>query len=264
MEEKAINLDLKGKRALVCGASQGIGAASAIELARLGATVVLLARDEAKLGGVLNALPGTGHERISADLTDRDGLRAKISSLVERAGPIEILVCNSGGPKGGPLIDATEDEFLRAFEAHIFANLLLVKLLLPGMRDKCYGRIVNIISTSVKAPLINLGVSNTTRGAVASWAKTLSLELAPFGVTVNNVLPGFTKTSRLESLIGATATRLGKSNADVEGLWKSTVPSGRFAEAEEIASAVAFLASPAASYINGINLPVDGGRTQSL
>ena len=259
-----MNSDLNGKYALVCGASQGIGAACALELATLGARVILLARNESNLKVTVAALPGTGHAILSADLGDRVQLREKISQLLTGTGPIELLVCNSGGPKGGPLTDATEEEFIRAFEGHVLANMLLVNQLLPGMKIKKYGRVINIISTTVKAPLENLGVSNTTRGAVASWAKTLSLELAPFGVTVNNVLPGYTKTARLEALIESTALRAGKPQSEIEATWKATVPSGRFGEAKEVAAAVAFLATPAAAYINGINLPVDGGRTRSL
>jgi len=249
---------------LVCGASQGIGAASALELARLGAAVVLLARNRDNLAATLATLPGKGHEILVADLANREALRQKIADLLERLGPIEILVCNSGGPKGGALVDAAEEDFLRAFETHVLANTLLVKELLPGMRARRYGRVINIISTSVKAPIANLGVSNAIRGAVANWAKTLSMELAGDGVTVNNVLPGFTKTPRLDSLLDAASAKQGKSRPEVEAMWKATIPVGRFAESSEVAAAVAFLASPAASYINGINVPVDGGRTQSL
>ncbi len=259
-----MNLDLSGRTALVCGASQGIGAATSLELARLGCRVVALARSEDKLNQVVEDLPGEGHRIISCDVNNREELGAKVKSILDEIGTIEVLICNSGGPKGGPLLAAEEDNFLAGFENHVLANMLIIRLLTPGMAKENFGRIINIISTSVKAPIPNLGVSNTIRGAVASMAKTLSVELAPKGITVNNVLPGYTQTPRLDALIEGAAIRLSKTSEEVTSMWKAKVPSERFATAEEVASAAAFLASPAASYINGINLPVDGGRTQSL
>lgn len=257
-----MDLDLNGKRALVCGASQGIGEAAARELARLGAEVILLARSEEKLARVAKELPGKNHSFLVCDLSDRKALAEKLDRLLTR--PIEILICNTGGPKGGPLTDASEEEFLQGFSNHVLVNSLLVKKLLPGMKTSGYGRVINIISTSVKVPIPNLGVSNTVRGAVANWAKTLSAELAPFAVTVNNVLPGYTETPRLEALIQGAAQRLGKTAPEMTRIWRDSVPMKRFARPEEVASAIAFLASPAASYISGINVPVDGGRTGCL
>ncbi|CAM2066231.1 SDR family oxidoreductase [Sulfidibacter corallicola] len=258
-----MNLDLTGKRALVCGASQGIGAAIAHQLACMGCTVIALARSEDKLANVLKSLPGKGHYSISLDIGDQELLEKSVAGELAD-GPIHILINNSGGPKPGPISQAEPEAFMAGFRNHILAASLLVRLLLPGMKEAGYGRIINIISTSVKVPIPHLGVSNTVRGAMANWAKTLSIEVAPFGITVNNVLPGFTDTPRLTALIEANAAKQGKPAEDVAEAWKQSVPAKRFAEPRETAAATAFLASPAAAYINGVNLPVDGGRTGCL
>ena len=261
-----MNLDLTGKRALVCGSTQGIGRASAAELAFLGADITLMARNEAKLKDVLNGLPGSHnqkHHYLVADFTDTDQLKSIIEEYTS-GNKIDILINNTGGPAGGQAIDAGADEYINAFKMHLICNQILVQAVSAGMKKNNFGRIINIISTSVKTPLKGLGVSNTIRGAVASWAKTLALELGPFGITVNNVLPGFTMTGRLESIIAVTAERDSKSKENVMKEMISTIPAGRIADSHEVAAAIAFLASPAASYINGINLPVDGGKTPSL
>jgi 3-oxoacyl-[acyl-carrier protein] reductase len=260
-----MKLDLTGKTALVCGASQGIGAAAARELAQLGARVVLLARSPEPLALTLKSLAGPerGHKTIPVDLADGAAVEKAAETLVRELGPIEILVANAGGPPGGPIVDAEKDQFLAALGPHLFAPQALVKKLVPGMRERRYGRIVAVISTSVKAPIPGLGVSNTVRAAVANWAKTLSLELASSGITVNCVLPGYTRTGRLSGLIEATAKRTGKTTEAVEAEWREHVPAKRFAEPEEVASVVAFLATPAAGYVNGVAVQVDGGRTPS-
>jgi len=261
-----MDLNLTGKRALVCGSTQGIGKAAAIELALLGADITLLARNEEKLKDTIQDLPDQGklgHHYLVADFSNPEQLRSVIKNyLIENQ--IDILVNNTGGPPGGTVEDAATDEFINAFNSHVICNQILVQAVSSGMKNSGFGRIINIISTSVKTPLKGLGVSNTIRGAVASWAKTLAMELAPFGITVNNVLPGYTMTGRLESLIGSISAKEGKAAADVEKDMISSIPAGRIGEAHEIAAAIAFLASPAASYINGINVPVDGGKTPSL
>lgn len=234
-----------------------------MELASLGCRVVVLARSQDKLDRVVNALPGDGHQGVAVDLSDRDILETRISQQLEK-GPIHILVNNTGGPPPGPIAEATDEAFLAGFNQHVLAASLLTRLTLPGMKDAGYGRIINVISTSVKIPIPNLGVSNTIRGAMASWAKTLSMEVAPHGVTVNNVLPGYTKTPRLDKLIANFAQKTGKSLEEATEVWKGRVPAGRFAQPEEVASAAAFLASPAAGYISGVSIPVDGGRTGCL
>ncbi len=251
---------LQGRRALVCGASQGIGAASARALAKMGAQVVLLSRNQAELEKVRSSLIGEGHQVCAVDLSDTNSIESKIKEFL----PIHIVVNNSGGPKGGPLAEAKPNEFLAAMNQHLVAAHVIAQIVLPGMKAAHFGRFVQIISTSVKAPIQGLAVSNTIRGAVANWAKSLANEVGPFGVTVNNVLPGYTKTPRFESLRKATAEKTQTTEAHVEDQWRHTIPLKRFAEPEEVAAAVAFLASPAASYISGINLPVDGGRTPSL
>jgi 3-oxoacyl-[acyl-carrier protein] reductase len=259
-----MNLSLTHKNALVCGSTQGIGKAAAKQLAELGANVTLVARNEEKLQHVLTELAtdqGQLHTYIVADFQDPENLQQKISATQQ---VFHILINNTGGPAGGPVFNASIEEFERAFTQHLKCNHILAQTVVPGMKKEEYGRIINIISTSVKQPLNGLGVSNTIRGAVANWSKTLANELGAFGITVNNILPGATATERLNEIINNKATKLGKSIEEVTNAMKNEIPAKRFADPKEIANAIAFLASEAASYINGINLPIDGGRTKSL
>lgn len=262
-----MKLDLRGKTALLCGSTQGIGKAAAMELASMGANLVLLARNEDSLKDVVKELPadhGQQHAYLVADFSRPEELKKTIMNFVTAGNKVHILVNNSGGPKGGPIKDADTSEFLLAFNQHLICNHILAQALYPGMIEEGYGRIINVISTSVKQPLPNLGVSNTIRGAVASWSKTLANELGIYGITVNNVLPGATNTARLQTLAKIKAEQFGETIEDVFTEMASETPMKRIAQPEEIASAIAFLASPAAAYINGINVPVDGGRTKSL
>lgn len=260
-----MNLNLSGKKAMVCGSTQGIGKASAIELATLGASVILVARNEEELNRVKSELPGPGnHSYVVADFSKPDELKVKINDYIQQHGTVDILVNNTGGPNSGLITEAKTDEFIQAFSSHLLCNHILMQAVLGGMKKNGFGRIINIISTSVKVPLKNLGVSNTTRAAVANWSKTLANEVAPFGITVNNVLPGATMTARLKSIVEAKAAKTGISKQEIEQEMLREIPMQRFAEASEVANAVAFLASPAAAYITGINVPVDGGRTGSL
>ena len=256
------------KSALVCGASKGIGNASAMKLAEMGYAVTLLARNEEDLENAVANLPcpnGQVHHYISADGNDLAGLEAKVSAKVKEIGkPYLILVNNSGGPAAGPVSNAKIEEFEAAFRQHLLVNHTLVSILKQGMIDNKFGRIINIISTSVKQPLPNLGVSNTVRAAVANWSKTMANELAPFGITVNNVLPGATSTNRLNAIIENKSNQLNLSKSTMEEEMMNEIPMKRFAKPEEVAAAVAFLASEEASYITGINIPVDGGRTACL
>lgn len=255
--------DLTNKVALVCGASQGIGKACVNLFAKQGCRVIALARSKDKLEQIISELepPALGqHSYIVADLSDKKSFLDVIEEKVKNDS-IDILINNSAGPLGGPIESAEDIDFIATFHQHMIANHLLAKAILPAMKKKGYGRIINIISTSVKIPIANLGVSNTIRAAVAAWAKTLSLEVAKDGITVNNILPGFTETSRLKNLIEKEAAKTGKSYSEISAIWQKNVPANRFAQPEEIAAAILFLASPAASYINGVALPVDGGRT---
>lgn len=260
-----MNLDLTGRNALVCGSTQGIGKASAVELARMGARVTLLARDETRLKLVLEEIGGAsaGHSYLVADFAQPNLVREVIQDFCRR-NTVHILVNNTGGPPPGPAIEAEDAEFLAAFSQHLICNQILCRGVVPGMKDAGFGRIINIISTSVKIPIRGLGVSNTVRGAVANWAKTLSVEVAPFGITVNNVLPGATMTGRLKQIIERNAEKRGITYQEAQQEMVREIPAGRISEPHEVAAAVAFLASPAASYINGINIPVDGGRTGAL
>ena len=261
-----MNLDLTGKTALVCGSTQGLGYASAVELALLGCSVILMARNEEKLQEVvrtLDAAKGQSHQYLVADFTDTNEVKSVIDGFVPK-NTIHILVNNTGGPAGGPALTAKADEFLAAFNNHLINNHTLTQAVVPGMKTAGFGRIINIISTSVKIPIAGLGVSNTIRGAVASWAKTLATELGPFGITVNNVLPGFTKTSRAEYVISNKAKNTGSSEDEVLAGFVAEIPAGRIGLPEEFGAAVAFLCTPAAAYINGVNLPVDGGRLGCL
>lgn len=262
-----INFNLKNKNALVCGASSGIGKAAAVALAELGANVTLLARNSQNLELTIEEIkiknPGALLDYIACDISNHELLKLKIEEKTKNR-TYNILVNNTGGPPAGSIIQAEEHEFIQAFHNHLLSNHLLVKMLLQGMKLDNYGRIINIISTSVKIPLPNLGVSNTIRAAVANWSKTMANELAAFGITVNNVLPGATNTDRLNAIIQHKSIKLGKTIEDETAAMQKEIPMQRFAEAHEVAAAIAFLASPAASYITGINVPVDGGRTGSL
>jgi 3-oxoacyl-[acyl-carrier protein] reductase len=268
-----MDLNLSGKRAVICGGSQGIGLASAVELAKLGASCVLLSRDAAKLAAAAATLPppeganaggkGQKHSFVVADLGDAASVKAAAATVLAD-GPVHILINNTGGPPAGSALDATPDQLAAAFTAHVISAQILVQAFAPGMKAAAFGRIINITSTSVKQPIAGLGISNIVRAAVANWAKSLSQELGGFGITVNNILPGYTATERLASLVQHRAGARGVPPTEIEREWIATIPAGRLGKPEEIAAAVAFLASPAAAFINGVNLPVDGGRLGTL
>ncbi|MHB8632358.1 MAG: SDR family oxidoreductase [Thermoplasmatota archaeon] len=261
-----MELSLKGRNALVCGASAGIGRAAALELAKLGASVTILARDRRRLTTVVKQLrlAGAPHAHaLRGDLDKRPEVRQAVIDHMEEHGPIHILVNNAGGPASGPLAEAKEAEMVAAYGRHVLASHMLMQLALPGMREAGFGRIVNVLSTSVREPIPGLGVSGIVRSAMASWAKTLSRELPP-GVTINSVLPGYTATERLTVLAQQTAKRQAKTADEVEKSWIQVTPEGRLGKPEELGAAIAFLCSPAASFVRGIVLPVDGGRLNSI
>lgn len=260
-----MNLDLSNKNALVCGASKGIGRSIAFELAEMGANVTVASRNKELLEKLISELPNhnQNHQYLLIDTSDIELLQKTIQEFATQ-NIIHILINNTGGPPGGPITEATPDAFLEAYKNHILASHIIATALIPKMKTEKYGRIINIISTSVKQPIDGLGVSNTTRAAMANWSKTMANELAEYGITVNNVLPGPTETERLLNIHKAESAKKGISFEDAENERKSKIPMKRFGKAEEVAAAAAFLASPAASFITGINLPVDGGLTRNL
>ncbi|KJD33523.1 short-chain dehydrogenase [Tamlana nanhaiensis] len=260
-----MDLKLNNKYALVCGSTAGIGKATAIALAEEGMHITLIARNENKLKTVLSQLSNPEiHNYIVADFSNPTELKEQVETYIKNNHGFHVLVNNTGGPSGGPIFNASIEAFENAFTQHLKCNHILAQTLVPFMKSAGFGRIINVISTSVKQPLDGLGVSNTIRGAVASWSKTLANELGEFGITVNNVLPGATNTERLNEIIKNKSTKTGKTEAETANTMKSTIPAKRFAKPEELAAAITFLASECAGYINGINLPVDGGRTKSL
>ena len=264
---ETMDLNLSGKTAWVCGSTQGMGLAIAQQLARQGAHVVLLARDAVKLAQSIKTLPnkeGQTHQFIAADFSNPAELKSAVEKYLVNNPDVNILINNTGGPAPGLAKDAAVGEFQAAFNQHLICNQILAQAAVPAMQKSAYGRIINVISTSVKQPLPNLGVSNTIRGAVASWAKTLANELGQFNITVNNVLPGATETNRLSAIFDNKAKKTGQTVEQVIEHEKAIIPMKRFGTPQEFANVVGFLASPAAAYINGINIPVDGGRTACL
>ncbi len=262
-----MNLSLNGKRALVCGASQGIGRAIAMRFAEMGASVTIIARSAEKLKNTLVELhqeTGQVHSFITADFSNQETAFPKIKNIIDEGKEFDILVNNTGGPPPGQLQNASVDDMLLAFNMHVIMSQLLMQAVIPAMKKNGFGRLINVISIGVKQPVENLGVSNTIRGAMASWAKTLSRELAPYGITVNNLLPGQTKTSRLDNLIKNNAEKAGISFEEAAENMVSKIPAGRLGKPEELAAAAGFLASDKSGFINGINLPVDGGFLQCL
>jgi len=260
-------IDLTGRRAIVGGSTQGMGWATAELFARLGAEVTLVARRADALraaAGRLATAAGQQHHTICQDYAEPAALQEKVARHLDAHGDAHILVNNTGGPPGGAITEATPEQFRAALDRHVVCNQLLALAVLPGMKRAGYGRIINIISTSVKTPIPGLGVSNTTRAAVANWAKTLAGEVAAFGITVNNILPGFVDTARLGELAARWAEDRGCSQDEIRAGWLASIPAGRLGQPEEVAAVIAFLASPAASYVTGINVPVDGGRTPAL
>jgi len=261
-----LSLNLTGKTALIGGSTQGIGLASAQALASLGARCILISRNEDKLKAAVQTLDNKGgqqHGYLVADYSQPQQVQAVVAGFVQD-NTVHILINNTGGPAGGPITAAKPEEFLAAFNQHLICNQMIAQLVIDGMKQAGYGRIINIISTSVKIPLQGLGVSNTIRGAVASWGKTMANELGQFGITVNSVLPGATSTERLESIMNNKSSKSGKSLEEVEKEMLSEIPARRFGKPEELAAVVAFLASPAAAYVNGVSIPVDGGRTGTI
>ncbi len=262
-----MNLDLVGKQAIVCGGSKGIGRAAAEELSLLGASVTVISRSEDTLKETVASLStakGQKHGYIAANFMDTDEVEEKVKKHLAAVGVVHILVNNGGGPPAGSALEASIHDYAAIFTQHVLVSQIMVQAVVPGMKAAKYGRIVNVLSTSVKQPVKGLGVSNTIRGAMAQWSKTLASELGPFGITVNNLLPGATDTGRMKEIISGKSKKTGKTEDEVKADEIAAIPAGRFGQPNELGAAIAFLASPAAAYINGINLPVDGGRTSGL
>ena len=265
--ENNLSSSINGLNTLICGATSGIGKATAIEFSNSGANITLFSRNKDKLIDTLNLLKNNdnqNHQHLVGDFDNADGIKSTIEKHINNGNQYHILINNSGGPKGGSIANANPGEFINGFNRHLICNHIIFQALHSGMKNYNYGRVINIISTSVKQPIPGLGVSNTIRGAVASWAKTLSFEVAKNGIAVNNILPGFTDTERLSLLIDAKSNAENISVDAVAKAMKNTVPVGRFGKPEETAKAIAFLASPSASYINGVSLAVDGGRLSCI
>jgi len=259
-----MNISLQGYTALICGSTQGIGEAIAHEMAMQGAACILMARNEEKLKAIIQVLPNSHlHSYLVVDFSKLENIEVAVPKLLQKA-PIHILVNNTGGPAPGLISEASTAQFADAFAQHVLANQLLAQALLPGMKEAGYGRIINITSTSIRIPIPNLGVSNTIRAAVASWAKTWSIEVGQFNITVNTIMPGFTKTARLDSLVNNMTAAQGISKDEMIEQLHADIPMRRFGEASEVANVAAFLASPAASYIHGTTIAVDGGRTGTI
>jgi 3-oxoacyl-[acyl-carrier protein] reductase len=262
-----MDLGIKDRVALVAAASKGIGFASARELAREGARVFLCSRDEKRASEAAQKIheeTGATVAGIGADVTDDQAIERFVNVARERAGRIDILVTNAGGPPAATFDQVDLDMFRKAFELNALSAIRLAKLVLPGMREQKWGRIINITSVSAKQPIDGLILSNTVRAGLTGWAKTVSTEVAADNVTVNNVAPGYTLTERQEQLAEARSAALGKSKDEIIATWATQGPMGRIGKPEEIAAAVAFLASERASYITGVTLQVDGGWIRSL
>ncbi|WP_194765779.1 SDR family oxidoreductase [Tamlana sp. I1] len=260
-----MDLKLNNKNALVCGSTQGIGKATAIALAEEGVNVTLVARNREKLKAVLAELPQhRNHSYIVADFSNPRELQEQVIKFIEKNHGFHIVINNTGGPRSGAILTASLEEFENAFTMHLKCNHVLAQATIPFMKSEGFGRVINVISTSVKEPIPGLGVSNTIRGAIGNWSKTLSVEVGAFGITVNNVLPGFTDTERLAEIIKIKAKNEETTVEAMAETMKNYTPAKRFAQPEETANVITFLASEAASYVNGVNIPVDGGRTKSL
>ena len=255
-----MNLDLTGKTAFVCGSTQGIGKATAIELALLGANIILVARNEEKLKEVLDELPrkkGQKHRYLLIDFSKTNQIKPKIEKFLAKYPEAHILINNTGGPLGGAVIEASPEQFVQTFNEHVISAQILTQAVVSSMKNAGFGRIINITS-------VGMGVSNTIRGAMGSWAKSMANELGKFGITTNNVLPGYTTTGRLKKVNEMRAASTSKTIAEVEQELIKDIPIGRFTTPQETAAVIAFLCSPAAASVNGVSIPVDGGKTSSL
>jgi 3-oxoacyl-[acyl-carrier protein] reductase len=262
-----MDLGLKDKVALVAAGSRGLGRAVAEELAAEGASLVLCAREAQTLSETAAAIAETHNAHVlavPADVTVPDDIKRVVDSGLERFGRIDILVTNAGGPPAGRFDQLTREQWERAIRLTLLSAVELARHVLPGMRERRWGRILNITSIAVKQPVENLLLSNSLRAGLTGFARTLANEVAAEGVTVNNILPGYTRTERLEELAQMMAEKQGISAAQFRGKWEKEIPMRRLGEPREFAALAAFLVSERASYITGTSIQVDGGWIKSL
>ena len=262
-----MDLGLEGKVAFVAAASKGLGRAVAEELAAEGASLVLCARNAETLNLVSKQIAKTSGVSVlpvAADVSEAEEVAKAVQSGIEKFGRIDILVTNAGGPPSGRFDDLSREMWENATRLTLNSVLELTRAVLPGMKERKWGRILNITSITVKQPVDNLMLSNSLRAAVTGFARTLANEVATHGITVNNILPGYTRTERVEELAKAAAEREGISAAEANAKWEAEIPMGRLGEPGEFAALAAFLVSERASYITGTSIPVDGGWIRSL
>ena len=263
LENSKVNIDMSDKKAIVCGGSSGLGFASAYQLASLGCQVTLVSRNKNKLEKAIALLPRPeSHKYHVCDLSVASEVNS-FAEVLSQAGDTDILINNSGGPAPSLPTTVNLKSMQAAFQAHLYAGMTLSTAVVNGMKAKKYGRIIYITSVASRQPVGNLPVSNTVRCAIAGWSKTLAMEVAQYGITVNCILPGYTATNRLKELFGSASEKLGISEEDVANKVLKDIPMGRFALPEEFANVVAFFASPAASYLTGTSIPVCGGWLKS-
>ncbi len=261
-----MNISLEGKKALVGGSSAGIGKAIAIQLAKSGASVTIMSRSENKLKAIVADLPtdkGQKHQYIKVDFTNFDSFKNIISEYF-KSNSVDILVNNTQGPPAGSALDKSIDDYQAAFDLLFKTVVYTTELALEKMRANKFGRIINVSSVSVKEPLSYLVLSNSIRTAVTAWAKSLTMDVGPDNITINNTLTGYFNTERIEEIIRRKSAKTGISEADVRKTMESEVSVKRMGDPEEYANLVTFLASDLAGYISGINIPIDGGRLKSL
>ncbi len=260
-----MDLGLKGKIALVAGASQGLGRAIALELAQEGCIVSICALDDPHLQQTLSELQCiTQASSFACDLSSSNACASFVQHALELHGRVDILVCNAGGPRSGSFSDFDNDDWDKAFRLNLLSTVAMTRAAVPNMIQHGWGRLINITSASVKQPIDGLMLSNSIRLGVIGFAKTLSRELAPHGITVNNVCPGYTRTDRVVRLAASTAASSGKDETEIYAAWQNDIPMGRLGEPEELAALVTFLASSRASYITGTSIQVDGGFVRGV
>ncbi len=262
-----MELGLGGKVALVAASSRGLGRAVAEELAREGCRLVLCARGEDALreaAAAMREAHGVEIVDVVADLGEPAGIARVLEAAASAFGRVDVLVTNTGGPPAGPFESHSAEAWRTAVRQNLESVVELSRGVLPGMKERRWGRIINVTSIAVKQPVDNLILSNSVRAAVTGFARTLANEVAPFGITVNNVMPGYTRTQRVDELAERNASLRGTSAADQLAVWEGQIPMGRLGEPAEFGAMVAFLASERASYTTGASIPVDGGWIRGL